>query len=261
MNLSLEGRRALVCGGSQGIGRAIAEELALMGASCILMSRNTAHLEEALLHLDTSLRQQHTVRAVDFGDRPSVFAAVEALLQEGPIEILINNNGGPPAGPLLGAEEAAFLEAYGGHVLLAQGLVQRLLPGMKQVGYGRVVNVISTSVRIPLNNLGVSNTTRGAMASWSKTLANEVSPFGITVNSVLPGFTSTGRLDALMDHLAGSGGRERSAVEGEMQASVPMGRFGTPQEVAALAAFFASPAAAYITGTAVQVDGGRTGSI
>lgn len=261
MNLSLEGKRALVCGGSQGIGRAVAEELALMGASCILMARNAEVLEEAALHLDTSLRQQHAVRAVDFSDRPAVFRVVEELLAEGPIEILINNNGGPPAGPLLGAGEEAFLAAYGGHVLLAQGLVQRLLPGMKETGFGRVVNIISTSVRIPLANLGVSNTTRGAMASWAKTLAGEVAPFGITVNSVLPGFTSTGRLDALMDHIAGSEGRDRGDVERGMVATVPMGRFGTPAEVAALAAFYATPAAAYITGTAVQVDGGRTGSI
>lgn len=232
-----------------------------MGASCILMARNTALLEEAVLYLDTSLRQQHAGKAVDFNDRAAVLAVVDELLQEGPIEILINNNGGPPAGQLLDAGEDAFLAAFGGHILLAQGLVQRLLPGMKERGYGRVVNIISTSVRIPLNNLGVSNTTRGAMASWAKTLANEVAPFGITVNSVLPGFTSTGRLDALIGHLASSGGKKISEVERNMQSSVPMGRFGTPAEVAALAAFYATPAASYITGTAVQVDGGRTGSI
>ena len=172
----------------------------------------------------------------------------------------INNTGGPPGGPLLEATPHAFLETFGRHVLAAHGLAQLLVPGMKEQGYGRIVNVISTSVREPISGLGVSNTIRGAMASWAKTLANEVGP-NITVNNVLPGSTDTERLEGLADARAAKTGKTREQVYKEYESVIPEGRLAEPEEIAAAIAFLASPDAAYIRGVSLQVDGGRMKSI
>jgi len=261
MNLSLEGKYAVVCGSTQGIGLAVAEELALMGASCTLVARNESALQSALRHLDTSLRQQHGYLVADFSQPEQLKKVIQSHTASHPVHILINNTGGPPAGPVIDATEEAFINTFNQHLVCNHLLTQAVVPSMKKEGYGRIINIISTSVKIPLKNLGVSNTIRGAVASWAKSMANELGQFQITVNNVLPGFTATQRLTTLIDHLAKKGNTLAEIVEGNMKEEVPMKRFADATEVAAVAAFLASPAASYVNGTSIPVDGGRTGSI
>jgi len=261
MNLSLEGKYALVCGSTQGIGLAIAQELALLGANCTLMARNGESLKLSVHELDTSLRQQHDMEVADFSQPEQVKAAVENLVSRHPIHILVNNTGGPPAGPITDATELDFLNAFNQHLVCNHILCKAVIPGMKKDGYGRIINIISTSVKIPLKNLGVSNTIRGAVASWAKTMANELGGFQITVNNILPGFTSTQRLNTLIGNTAKKGNTLVDIVEKNMREEVPMRRFAEASEIAAVAAFLASPAASYVNGTSIPVDGGRTGSI
>lgn len=261
MQLSLENKTALVCGSSQGIGLAVARELALLGANCILLARNETSLKVAANSLDTSKGQQHTFAVADFASPDLVKHAIEEVLLNYTINILVNNSGGPKPGPIINADTNQFLNAFQQHIIANQLLTQAVVPGMKKLGYGRIINIVSTSVKIPLNNLGVSNTIRGAVASWSKTMANELGQFGITVNNVLPGFTSTARLKSLAQSLAADKGISVEEQERSMAEEVPLKRFGKAEETAALVAFLASPAAAYITGTSIPVDGGRTGSL
>ena len=261
MNLSLEGKNAVICGSSQGIGRAVAQELALMGANCILLARNEEALKLAVTELDISIRQLHAYHVVDVNDREALKNIVERISANGPVHILINNSGGPAAGPIVKASEEQFLNAFQQHLLVNHFLTTSFMESMKAEGYGRIVNIISTSVKIPLKDLGVSNTIRGAVASWAKTMANELAQFGITVNNVLPGYTKTQRLESLVKTIAKRKGDSTEDVENEMIEDIPAKRFGEPTEVAALAAFLATPAAAYINGTSIPVDGGRTGSI
>ena len=261
MNLSLEGRTAMICGSSQGIGYAIAEELAIMGANCILLARNETNLRIAVSQLDTSLRQTHSYHAIDFNDREAVRRLVNEITTSTPVHILVNNSGGPASGPITEAVESQFEQAFAQHLLVSHILTTAVMGSMKSEGYGRIINIISTSVKVPLKNLGVSNTVRGAMASWAKTMANELGAFGITVNNVLPGFTRTERLDAIVENTSSKKGLDREAVEKAMMEEVPLKRFGEASEVAAVAAFLATPAAAYVNGTSIPVDGGRTGSI
>ena len=261
MNLDLTGKHALVGGGSKGIGLATAQELALLGATVTLAARHPDTLATALDTLAAPQGQAHRLLVVDY-DRPTeVHAAVAALLEQHPAHILVNNTGGPPAGPIYRADPAAFTAAFNRHVLVAHTLTRLCLPGMRAADYGRIINVISTSVKAPLPNLGVSNTTRGAMASWAKTMANELGAYGITVNNILPGATATGRLAEIIAHKAEKGGSGVAAVEAAMRRKIPLGRFAEPREVGAAAAFLASPAAAYITGINLPVDGGRTPSL
>ncbi|RYZ48869.1 MAG: SDR family oxidoreductase [Chitinophagaceae bacterium] len=261
MNLSLDGKYAVVCGSSQGIGAAIANELALLGANCTLLARNEERLKAVVGNLATSRGQQHSYYAIDFSDMDAVRNTVQSITAEAPVHILVNNTGGPAAGPIVAATEDQFLQAFQQHLLSSHTITKAVMEGMKSEGYGRIINVISTSVKIPLNNLGVSNTIRGAMASWAKTMANELGQFGITVNNVLPGFTKTPRLESLISTTAERSGKSTDVVEKSMQEEVPAKRFGDPSEIAAMAAFLASPAAAYVNGTSIPVDGGRTGSI
>lgn len=261
MNLSLEGKYALVCGSTQGIGLAIAEELALLGANCTLMARNEDSLKEAIHELDTSLRQQHDYQVADFTQPEQVRSAIDEVISRHPVHILINNTGGPAAGPITDASEQDFLNAFNQHLVCNHILTKAVIPGMKKDGYGRIINIISTSVKIPLKNLGVSNTIRGAVASWAKTLANELGGFQITVNNILPGFTSTQRLNTLIGNTAKKGNTLVDIVEKNMREEVPMRRFADASEIAAVAAFIASPAASYVNGTSIPVDGGRTGSL
>ena len=177
------------------------------------------------------------------------------------MHILVNNSGGPPPGTVRGASEDAFLAAYRAHLLANQALAEAVVPGMLHDGYGRIVNIISTSVKEPIAGIGVSNVTRGAVASWAKTLARELAPHGITVNNVLPGSTHTPRIEQIIAARSKKTGGSTDAVTAEMEAEVPMGRFADPSEVAAAVAFLASPAASYITGINVPVDGGRTRSL
>lgn len=261
MNLSLNGKRALICGSTQGIGFAIAKELALLGAECILMARNEAGLQTAITHLSQQQGQKHQFLVADFSNTDMVSQVITEFMATNVIHILINNTGGPPAGLIEQAKAGDFLSAFNLHLINNHTLASAVLPGMKKENYGRIVNIISTSVKIPLANLGVSNTTRAAVAGWAKTMANEVAKHGITVNNVLPGATSTSRLAAIIDNKSQKLQTDKQHVEAEMLHEIPMGRFGLPEEIASMAAFLTTPAAAYITGQSVCVDGGRTGSI
>jgi len=261
MNTNLQGKTALVCGSSKGIGKATAIELAALGANVILMARSLDQLEEVKRILDTTQNQKHYVVKADMSDRNELQTIIDNILAKGNIHILINNTGGPSSGPIINALEKDFIHAIGMHVGASQLLVRSLLPGMKTDGYGRIVNIISTSVKAPIPGLGVSNTTRGAMASWAKTLAGELAIDGITVNNVLPGFTDTSRLDYIIEHKAKKANTSKEEMAKTMKSVVPMNRFAKPQEVANMIAFLASPAASYVTGTSIRVDGGRTKSI
>ena len=261
MDLSLKGKTALVCGSTQGIGLASAIELATLGAHCILLARNEEKLREIVAQLPSSESQQHSYAVADFADPDSIRNAIRKIVSEKHITILVNNTGGPAAGPIINAEPDAFIAAFTQHLVANQILVQAVVPAMKLEGFGRIINIISTSVKIPLNNLGVSNTTRGAVASWAKTMANELGGFGITVNNVLPGFTSTARLESLANTLASNKGISVEEQSAAMADEVPAKRFGSASEIAAVVAFLASPAASYVNGTSIPVDGGRTGTI
>lgn len=262
MDLDLTGKHALVCGASEGIGRAAAMELAALGADVTVLARRQAVLREVVAELPrTHAAQRHGLLAADMDASGPLAERIRALVADAPVHILINNTAGPPAGRAAEAEPAAYLAAFQRHLVGGQTALQAVLPGMRESGYGRVVNVISTSVREPIANLGVSNTVRGAVASWAKTLAGELAAAGITVNSVLPGFTETGRLASLIDGRARDCGRSAAEITAGMRAQVPAGRFGKPAEVAAAIAFLCTPAAAYINGVALAVDGGRTRSM
>jgi 3-oxoacyl-[acyl-carrier protein] reductase len=261
MHLSLEGKHAIVCGSTQGIGLAIAEELALLGADCTLVARNEKALQAAVLNLDIALRQQHSYLVADFSRPDEVRKAITQKVQQKPAHILINNTGGPPAGSILNATEEDFLLAFNQHLIVNHLLMKAVLPGMQEASYGRIINIISTSIRIPITNLAVSGTVRGAVASWAKILANEVGKFNITVNNILPGFTKTQRLESLIEGNAKRRGVSTSVIEEEMLYEIPMKRFGEASELAAVVAFLASPAASYVNGVSIPVDGGKTGTI
>lgn len=261
--MNLTPYRALVGGSNQGIGRAVAEALAADGATVTLVARHEAALREVLATLPTPAQQAHRYLVADYANPPQLAQAVAADLAAHPAgyHILINNTGGPPAGPLLAAAPEAFEAAFRQHVICNQLLAQALVPGMRAAGYGRIINVVSTSVKVPLVGLGVSNTIRGAVASWAKTLANEVAADGITVNNVLPGATVTQRHHALIEQKARETSQSRAEVEATLLKGIPAHRFAQPAELAALVVFLASPAAGYVTGTSIPVDGGRTGSL
>lgn len=259
MNLDLTGKNAIVCGSTAGIGKAIAKELAYMGANLFLMARNEEKLKSAVAEMDQSKGQQHSYIVADFSNVENVKRAVGSI--SNPIHILINNTGGPPGGPIVEAKTEEFVSAFSMHLLCNHILVQGVKQGMIDSGYGRIINIISTSVKIPLNGLGVSNTVRGAVGNWAKTMANELGVHGITVNNVLPGATATERLSSIIESKAGKTGKSIQEVEQQFENAVPMKRVAEPYEVAAAAAFLASPAASYINGINLPVDGGRTGSL
>ncbi len=259
MDLRVQGKNALVCGSSSGIGEASAIMLSGLGANVTLLARNADALNETLSKLDRNHGQEHGFIIADTAQHEDLKQKILGLTLQKPIHILINNSGGPPAGPILSAEIDAFRKAFDQHLLAYQLIVQLVVPGMKEAAYGRIINVISTSVKVPLNGLGVSNTVRAAVANWSKTLATELGPFQITVNNVLPGATETDRLHSIIANKAVKQGKSEDAVKASMLAEIPMNRFGKSEEIASAVAFLASPAAAYITGTQITVDGGRTG--
>lgn len=273
--IDLNGKRALVCGSTKGIGRACAMMLAKAGAAVTAVARDAAALTQLVAELtsqsaggEMNMRpgemrgSRHDYVVVDFRDPPAVRAAVAGHVQRaGPIEILVNNTGGPAPGPILEAQPEQFIEALQMHVLCNHALAQTLVPGMKQRGYGRIINIISTSVREPIPGIGVSNTTRWAVAAWAKTLSREVAPFGITVNNVLPGFTATERLTELFDSRAAREQKSREQVADAARQLIPAGRFAEPSEIAAAVAFLASPIASYVNGINLPVDGGRLASL
>lgn len=259
MDIDLRGKHALVCGASQGIGRATAVTLAGLGADVTVLSRREAVLQHLVAELDTTHPgQKHGLIAVDMANTASLAAKVAAACHGHPVQILINNTGGPPGGALTQARPDEFADAMQQHLLAAQTLLQAVLPGMRASSYGRIVNVLSTSVKEPIANLGVSNSTRAAVAAWAKTLSAELAADSITVNNVLPGFTNTQRLATLIADNARKRGVSDADIAAGMRAQVPAGRFGEPRETAAVIAFLCTPAAAYVNGVSIPVDGGRT---
>ena len=244
--INLDGKRALVCGGTSGIGKAAAISLSECGAEVVILSRSASG--------------ENTLTC-DLEDLDSLTISVTKEIEKnGNFEILINNSGGPPSGPLIDATPHDFVKAFRRHVLASQTLVQLILPGMKKANYGRIINIISTSVKEPIPGLGVSNTIRGAMASWSKTMSKELPP-SITINNVLPGFTNTERLTELKKTLSEQKGISQEEVENAWLSTVPEGRLADPSELGKVVAFLSSPAASFVRGTSIPVDGGRTGSI
>jgi 3-oxoacyl-[acyl-carrier protein] reductase len=258
MDINLTGKRALVSGSSSGIGAAVAQELASMGCQVTLLARDKDKLSTILKSLSGA---GHSFIACDLSKSSEIQAQVEKALKVGPFQILICNAGGPPAGALIDAKEEDFLNVFQTHLLGNQKLAQLLVPGMKSSGYGRIVNIISTSVKAPIIGLGVSNAVRGAVANWSKTLSMELGEFGITVNNVLPGFTATPRLESLMPTMAKKRKISPEELRKEWIGCIPLRRIAKPNEVASAVAFLASPAASYISGINIPVDGGRTSSL
>jgi 3-oxoacyl-[acyl-carrier protein] reductase len=261
MKVELTGKHAMVCGSTGGIGFAAAVELASLGARVTLVARDEEKLRSVLGKLPSS-GTPHDYIAADFNDSQDLKKKIENYLgKNGPIHILVNNTGGPPGGKVESAKPEEFLAAFNQHLICNHLLVQAVVEGMKKEGYGRIINVISTSVKQPIPNLGVSNTIRGAVANWAKTLSGEMGKFGITVNNVLPGATKTGRLDAIIQSKAEKSGISAEESGSEMLKEIPAGRFGEPEEIAMAIAFLASPAASYINGINLPVDGGRTASL
>ena len=260
--LRLDGKWALVCGASKGIGAAAAHALAELGADVTLVSRSEESLKKTFQQLKAVGTQRHGYFIADFDQPEGLKTAVESWLKQNPrVHILVNNTGGPPGGPASAAKPEEYQAAFTRHLICGQILVQALLPAMQKAGYGRVINVISTSVKEPIKGLGVSNTVRAAVASWAKTLAGELGVHGITVNNVLPGYTRTQRLASLFESRAQRENRSVADIEAEARGIIPLGRIAEPEEIAAAIAFLASPAAGYITGINLPVDGGRIQSL
>lgn len=261
MDLDLTGKHALVCGGSEGIGRATALELAQLGADVTLLARREDSLREAMVALPRTGNQRHGLLIADVAQTFELGQSVAALAASQPVHILINNTGGPPGGSAHAADIGAYLDAFNKHLIANQILVQAVLPSMRAAQGGRIVNVLSTSVYEPIANLGVSNTIRGAVASWAKTLSKELGGDGITVNNVLPGYTRTQRLEQILADRCAASGKTQDEVAKAMLATVPAGRFASALEIAGMIAFLCSPAAAYVNGQSIAVDGGRMQSI
>jgi len=261
MNLDLKNRNALICGSTAGIGKASAMELAAMGATITLVARDAEKLKETLVELPHQDGQKHNYIVADFNNPEVLKEKVAQVVSEKTIHILLNNTGGPKGGPIFSADVEEFNKAFTMHLICNQILVQAVVPGMKKADFGRIINIISTSVKQPIDGLGVSNTIRGAVASWSKTLANELGQHGITVNNVLPGFTATDRLEDIVGNAAKKMDKSKKEASKFMQGLVPARRFAQPGEIANAVAFLASEAASYINGVNLPVDGGRTKSL
>lgn len=259
---ALKGKTAVVCGSTQGIGWETAKLLAEKGATVVLVARNEVSLASRVSELPVDTGQVHSYLVADFSKPDELKSRLENWTSQGNrANILVNNTGGPKGGPIIDAAVEEFASAFSQHLICNHILVQSLYKGMIESGYGRIINVISTSVKQPLNNLGVSNTIRGAVANWSKTLANELGQYGITVNNVLPGATNTGRLQSIAEVKSQKTGESMAEIFDEMAKESPMKRIAEPVEVANAIVFLASPEASYINGINVPVDGGRTKSL
>jgi 3-oxoacyl-[acyl-carrier protein] reductase len=260
MNLNLKNKNALICGSTAGIGKASALELAALGANITLLARNEEKLKNTLSELPTNNGQNHNYLLADFNKPDSLKEILSDNINKN-YHILLNNTGGPKGGPIFNANLFEFTAAFSQHLLCNQLLVQAVVAGMKTNNYGRIINIISTSVKQPIEGLGVSNTIRGAVANWSKTLASELGPFGITVNNVLPGATATERLDQIMINIGKKIGKSPEEAREVMKSIIPARRFAKPEEIAFTVAFLASEKAGYINGINLPVDGGRTKSL
>lgn len=262
MNLDLTKKTAFVCGSTQGIGKATAIELALLGANIVLVARNEEKLQAVLDELPRKKGQRHRYLVIDFSKTSLVKSRIERFMSKYPAaHILINNTGGPSGGAVIEASTEQFIQTFNEHVVAAQILAQALTPSMIKAGFGRIVNVTSVGMKQPIVGLGVSNTIRGAMGSWAKSMANELGKYGITTNNVLPGYTTTGRLQKVNEMRAEATEKSIAEVEQDLIKDIPIGRFTSPQETAAVIAFLCSPAAASVNGVSIPVDGGKTSSL
>lgn len=258
MNLELQNKNALVCGSTQGIGKATAILLAEEGAKVTLIARNEEKLKSVLKELPNQ-NLGHNYLVADFSNPNKLKQVLETSKQQ--FHVLVNNTGGPAGGPVFDAHIDEFSKAFTMHLQCNHILAQYVVSFMKSEKYGRIINVISTSVKQPLDGLGVSNTIRGAVANWSKTLANELGQFGITVNNVLPGATNTERLNEILNNKAKKTGLDIETVTNNMKSAAPAKRFAKPEEIANAIVFLASAKASYINGINIPVDGGRTKSL
>ena len=260
MDLNLENKNALVCGSTAGIGKATAIALANEGATITLVARNREKLKEVLAELPNS--KNHSYIVADFSNpRDLQEQVIKFIEKEHGFHILVNNTGGPRSGNILNASLVEFDNAFTQHLKCNHVLAQTVIPFMKETGFGRIINVISTSVKEPIPGLGVSNTIRGAVGNWSKTLSVELGPFGITVNNVLPGFTETERLTEIISIKAEKEDTSIEKMTEIMKNYSPAKRFAKPEETANAIVFLASEAAGYINGINLPVDGGRTKSL
>lgn len=260
MNLNLNNKNALVCGSTQGIGKATAMALAAQGANITLVARNREKLKTVLAELPQ--QGNHSYIVADFSNPRDLQEKVIKFIEKNHgFHILVNNTGGPRSGAILTAALEEFVNAFTQHLKCNHVLAQATIPFMKEVGFGRIINIISTSVKEPIPGLGVSNTIRGAVGNWSKTLASEVAAFGITVNNVLPGFTETERLNDIIKIKAAQEERSIEEMTEIMKNYTPAKRFAKPEETANVITFLASEAAGYVNGINLPVDGGRTKSL
>ena len=265
MNMeNLTNKNAIVSGSSQGIGKETAKLFAERGASVTLLARNKSKLQGVLSELTTvNEYQKHGILVADFSQPLELQKVIEGFINQDAhlVHILVNNTGGPAGGLIKDAKPEEFINTFQQHLICNHILAQATIPGMIKEGFGRIINVISTSVKQPLNGLGVSNTVRGAVANWSKTLANELGEYNITVNNVLPGATNTSRLSDIAQAKALKTNKSTDEIFQEMAMQVPMQRIAEPKEVAKAIAFLASNEADYINGVNLPVDGGRTKSL
>lgn len=250
----LEGRTALVCGSSKGIGRSCALMLARAGAKVIACARTIEDLSSLIEEMHG---EGHKAIELDLEDLDEVEKVVSGL---GIVHILVNNSGGPPGGPLLENELDDFEGPFRRHLHASHVITKALVPKMESEGTGRIVNIISTSVREPIDNIGLSNTLRGAMASWSKSMSRELPPC-ITINNILPGFTDTDRLGSLADSISQRTGRSVDDVQDGWMSSVPIQRLIDPMETAAAVTWLCLPSSSGVRGVSLAVDGGRMRSI
>ena len=258
---ALSGRHAMICGASSGIGRATALTMAASSAELTLISRSADKLAELANECHKAGSPKVHVLPIDLEDGRAIDRLIpDHLSEHGSVHILVNNAAGPPSGPLLEAVDDDFLKPLRRHLFASQRMVKHCISGMENEEYGRIINIISTSVREPIANLGVSNTVRGAMAGWSKTLATEL-PECVSINNVLPGFTDTGRLDSLANQISEKRGCTPDDVRATWLSGVPAGRLIDPRETAAAIAFLCTSAGGAIRGVSLAVDGGRMRSI